>query len=90
MNICSTHLKVKKMPNICDFDRILKTECNLQNFTRNSRIKNLDDFERDEVDAYSWRAGLLNVKETGMTICYIMNRCLVVLLREGKVNDAEY
>ena len=40
------------MFNICDFDRILKTECNLQYFTRNYRIKNLDDFERDEADAY--------------------------------------
>ena len=29
MYICSTHLKLKKMSNICDFDRILKTECNL-------------------------------------------------------------
>ena len=46
-----------------------------------SRIKNLDDFERDEADAYLWRAGLLNVKEKGMTICYIMNRCLVMVLR---------
>ena len=44
------------MSNICDFDRILKTECNLQHFTRNFRIKNLDDFERDETDAYLWRA----------------------------------
>ena len=41
------------MSNICDFDRILKTECNLQHFTRNFRIKNLDDFERDEADAQS-------------------------------------
>ena len=41
------------MPNICDFDRILKTECSLQHFTRNCRIKNLDDFERDEADAQS-------------------------------------
>ena len=40
------------MSNICDFDRILKTECNLQHFTRNYRIKNLDDFERDEAEAY--------------------------------------
>ena len=46
------------MSNICGFDRILKTECNLQHFTRN-RIKNLDDFERDEAGAYLWRAGLL-------------------------------
>ena len=46
------------MSNICDFDRILKTECNLQHFARNCRIKNLDDFERDEADAYLRRAGI--------------------------------
>ena len=56
------------MSNICDFDRILKTECNFKHFTRNCRIKNLDDFERDEADAYLWRAGLLNVKEKEMAI----------------------
>ena len=28
----------------------LKTEWNLQHLTRNFRIKNLDDFERDEAD----------------------------------------
>ena len=78
------------MSNICDFDRILKTKCNLQHFTRNCRIKNLDDFERDKADAYLWRARLLNVKEKGMTICYIMNRCLVMFLREEKVNDVHY
>ena len=38
------------MCNICNFDRILKTECNLQHFTRNCRIKNFDNFERDEED----------------------------------------
>ena len=78
------------MSNICDFDRILKTECNLQYFNRNCRIKNLDDFERDETDACLWRAGLLNIKEKGVTICYIMNRCLVIFLRGGKVNVVEY
>ena len=78
------------MSNICDFDRILKTECNLQHFTRNCRIKNLNDFERDEADAYLWRAGLLNEKEKGMTMCYIMNRCLVMFLRGGKVNVVQY
>ena len=78
------------MSNLCDFDRILKTECNLQHFTRNCRIKNLDDFERDETDAYLWKAGLLNVDEKGMTIYYIMNRCLVMFLRGGKVNVVEY
>ena len=78
------------MSNICDFDRILKTECNLQHFTRNCRIKNLDDFERDEADTYLWRAGLLHVKEKGMTIYYIMNRYLVMSLRGGKVNVVQY
>ena len=78
------------MSNICDFDRILKTECNLQHFTRNCRIKNLDDFERDEADAYLRRAGTLFVKEKGMTICYIMNWCLVMFLRGGKVNIMQY
>ena len=43
------------MSNICDFDRTLKTECNFQHFTRNFKIKNLDDFERDEADVYLWR-----------------------------------
>ena len=56
-------LEIKKMSNICDFVRILKTECNLEHFTRNCRIQNLDDFERDEADVYFWRAGLLNVKK---------------------------
>ena len=27
------------MSNICDFDRILKIECNLQHFTRNCKLK---------------------------------------------------
>ena len=69
---------------------ILKTECNLQYFIRNWRIKNLDDFERDQADAYLRRAGLLNLKEKGMTICYIMNRCLVMFLRGRKVNIMQY
>ena len=76
--------------NICGFDRILKTECNLQHFSRNYRVKNLDDFKRDEADAYLWIAGLLNAKKKGMTICYIMNRCLVMFLSGGKVNVVEY
>ena len=84
MNICSTLLKLKQS-NICDFEGILKTECNLQHLTRNCRIKNLDDFEKDEADVNLRRAGLLNKKEKGMTICYIMNTCLVMFLRGGKV-----
>ena len=77
------------MSNICDFDRILKTECNLEHFTRNCRNKNFDDFERDEADAYLWRVGVLNVKKKGMTIWYIMNRCLVMFLGGAKVNAAQ-
>ena len=78
------------MSNICGFDRILKTEWNLKHFTRNCRIKNFDDLERDEADAYLWRAGVLNVREKGMTICYIMTRCLVMFLRGGKVNAVQF
>ena len=74
----------------CDFDRILKTECNLQHFTKNFRIKNLDDFGKDEADAYLRRAGLLNMKEKGITISYIMNRCLVMFFWGRKVNVVEY
>ena len=74
------------MSKICDFEGSLKTECNLQHLTRNFGIKNLDDFERDETDAYLWKAGLLNVKENRMTIYYIINRCLVDVFerRESK------
>ena len=39
------------MSNICDPEEIFKTECNLQHLTRNFRIKNFDDFERDEAGA---------------------------------------
>ena len=39
------------MSNICDFEGILKNECNLKHLIRNCRIKNLDEFERDEADA---------------------------------------
>ena len=74
------------MSDICDFDRILKTDCSLQHLTRNCKIKNLDDFGKDEADSYLWRVGLLNVKEQRMTICYIMSRCLVMFLRGVKVN----
>ena len=62
------------MSNISDFDR----------------IKNFDDFERDEADGYLRRAGILNVKEKGMTICYIMNRIFVMVLRGEKVNIVQY
>ena len=78
------------MSNICDFDRILKTDCNLLHFNRSWGINNLNDFEGDEADIYLWAAGLLNVKEKGMIIFYIMNRCLVIFLKGVKVNVVEY
>ena len=78
------------MSNICDFNRILKTEYNLLHCTRSCQIKNLDDFEGDEAGTYLWRTGLLNVKEEETTICYVMSRCLVMFLRGGKVNVVEY
>ena len=90
MNICSTLLKLKKCLTYVTLTEIFETECNLQHFTRNCRFKNLDDFKRDEVDRYLCRAGLLNLKGKGMTICYVINRCLVIFLRGGKVRVVEY
>ena len=43
------------MSNIYDFDRILKTKYDLQHFTRNCRIKNLDDFERVCVESRTFK-----------------------------------
>ena len=63
------------MSDTCDFEGILKTKYDLQHLTRNCRIKNLDDFERDEAGAYLWKEGLLNMKEKEMNICYFMNKC---------------
>ena len=60
------------------------------NFTKNCGIKNLGDSEGDEEGTYLWRAGLLNVKEKGMTICYITKKCLVMFLKGEKVNVDEY
>ena len=72
------------MSNICDFDRILKTECNFQHFTRNCRIKNLDDFEKMKQTRICGEQDFLFVKEKGMTICYIISRYLVMFLIGGK------
>ena len=58
----------------------------LATFHQKLQIKNLDNFEREEADAYLWRAELLNMKEKRMTISYIMNRCLVMLHRGERVN----
>ena len=78
------------MSNICDFEGILKTKCDLQHLTRNCKIENLGDFERDDTDPCLWRAGLLNMKEKGMNICYFMNRYLVMFSRGEKVNVVQY
>ena len=78
------------MSNVCDFEGISKTECNLQHLYRNCRIKDLDDFERDQAGTCLCRAGLLNVKQKGMTIRYIMNSCLVMFFRGGKENVVQY
>ena len=76
------------MSNIWDFDGILKIECKQQHFTRNCRIKNLDDFERHEVDAYLWRAGILKVKEkeqvSGNAFERRAGKCCVVLMKHRR------
>ena len=89
MKICTTHLKLKKCLTYVTLTEFwkLNATCNISPET--VRVKNLDDFERDEADAYLWRAELLNVKEKGMTICYIINRCLV-MFRGGKENVVQY
>ena len=89
MKICTTHLKLKKCLTYVTLTEFwkLNATCNISPET--ARVKNLDDFERDEADAYLWRAELLNVKEKGMTICYIINRCLV-MFRGGKENVVQY
>ena len=50
------------MSNTWDLERILKTDFNLQHFTKNCRIKNFDDSGRDQTDAYLWRVRVLFVK----------------------------
>ena len=40
----------------------------LATFHQKLQVKNLDNFQREEADAYLWKAGLLNMKEKGMTI----------------------
>ena len=57
MNICIKQLKLKHKSNICDFEGILKTECNLRHLARNFRIcMTLKEIWQTR------RAGLLNVK----------------------------
>ena len=54
------------------------------------KLKNFDDFEKDEAVTYLWRAGLLDVKGGGMTIRYIIPRCLAMFLKGGKVSVVQY
>ena len=78
------------MSNICDFERILKTECNLTHLTRNCRIKNLDEFERDEADVYLRSAGLLNdhLLHYGQVFCNASEgrecKCRAVLMKHRR------
>ena len=74
------------MSNIHEFDRVLKTECSLQHFTRTCIIKNLDEMKQMRQTLFVES----NVKEKGMAIYYIMNKCLVMFLRGGKVNVVQY
>ena len=56
----------------------------LAKFLWNCRVKNLDDFERDEAGMFS------GVKQKEISICYIMNNRLVMFLRVPKVNVVQY
>ena len=68
------------MSNLSDYDRILKTECNFLHFTRNCRIKNLDDlddFERDETHTFCGDKGEKNFKHEGERNDYMLHYELV-------------
>ena len=86
MNICNTHLKFKKCllyVSLTEFWK-LNAACNISPENAELRIwMTLKEMRQI-------RVGLLDVKEKGMTICYIINRCLVMFLRGGKVNVVEY
>ena len=89
MNICSTHSNLKKCLRYATLTEFWKLNgtCNISPESAEWRI----GWPWNRLaNAYLWRAGLLNVKEKGMTISYIMNRCLVMFLREGKVNVEQY
>ena len=55
---------------ICDFGRILKTECNLKHYSRTIGIKQVDELKEDEAVIFLWRAGLLENRSNVFTICY--------------------
>ena len=79
-------LKLKN-PNLCDFVKILKTECNLQYFTRNCRNKNLYDYKcegerNDHMVQYEQVFG--HVFEGTKNKC-----CGVLMKQQGKVKGEQ-
>ena len=76
------------MSDICDFDRILKTECNLQHFTQNCRIENMDDFERGRRVFVESRTFKCKGERNDHIPHY--DQLLVMFLRGGEVNVVEY
>ena len=88
-NICSIHLKLKKRLTYVTLTELwkLNATCKISPETVKLRIwMTLKETRQTcicgEQDLY--------VKKKGMTMCYIMNRCLVMFLRGGKVNVVEY
>ena len=81
MNIGSTHLKLQKCVAYVTLTELCKLNatCNISPETAELTI---------------WmtlrRARFLNVNEKGMTVCYIMSRCLVMFLIGKKVNVGKY
>ena len=61
--------KMKISDDICDFGRILKTECNLKHFSRTTGLKSLNQLEGDLPEIYLWRAGLSEERNNVLTIC---------------------
>ena len=87
------------MSNIYEFDRVLKTECSLQHFTRNYIIKNLDEMKQMRQTLFV-DTGLLNVKEKGHILHYeqvfrnVFERresecCAVLIKHRRKVNGEQ-
>ena len=77
------------MSNICDFERILKNECNLQHFTKNCRLKNLNDSEGDETDTFV-ESRTFECKGERNDHMLHYEQVFGNFLRVGKVNVVEY
>ena len=85
-------LEISAKSNICDFEGILKSECNLQHLTSNCRIKDLDDFERDKADAWSINMKNRTFKSEGGRNDHMPHYEQVFgnVLREEQVNVMQY